>query len=102
MKIAINNLYNNMKKESIIYCSLNAYSHYYRKHGKYAGDGLWNVRLKTDKLNYNLLINFVKKKDIKKNLINLFAKIKFSINKYKLMFSIFNKKILFKIIRMMY
>ncbi len=66
MKIAINNLYNNMKKGGIIYCSLNAYSNYYRKHGKYLGDGLWNIKLKTDRINYNLNLNFVKKKEMKK------------------------------------
>lgn len=66
MKTVINNLYNNMKKGGIIYCSLNAYSNYFRKHGRYVGYGLWNIKLKTDRLDYDIHLNFVKKKDMKK------------------------------------
>lgn len=58
-------------KKGEIYCFLNAYSNYFRKHGKYVGDGLWNVRLKTDRLNYDIFLNFVKKRILKKYLINL-------------------------------
>jgi len=60
---AIKCLYRNMKPGAKIYASMNGWDMYYRKHGEYAGDGLWHVKFKTDRLDYDLFLNFVRDKD---------------------------------------
>jgi SAM-dependent methyltransferase len=60
---AIRCLYNNMKPGGLIYASMNGYSNYYRQNATEAGDGLWNVRIKTSRLDYDIYLNFVKDKD---------------------------------------
>lgn len=69
---AIRCLYNNMKRGAKIYASMNGYSNYYRDHGTYAGDGLWNIKLKTARLDYDLFLNFVKDKDEMRQKFSLF------------------------------
>lgn len=69
---AIRCIYNNMKPGAKIYASMNGYANYYRCNSTYAGDGLWNVRLKTDRLDYNLFLNFVKDKAEMKERFALF------------------------------
>src|SRR5882672_9013040 len=57
---AIKCLWNNMRSGAKIYASMNGWNMYYRKHGEYVGDGLWHVKYKTSRLNYDLFLNFVK------------------------------------------
>lgn len=69
---AIRCLYNNMKPGAKIYASMNGWDMYYRKHGKPAGDGLWHIKFKTDRLDYDLYLNFVKDKDEMRERFKLF------------------------------
>jgi SAM-dependent methyltransferase len=71
----IQSLYNSMKPGSKIYASMNGYSHYYRDHSEYVGDGLWHVRLKTNRLEYDLYNHFVRDKQEMKERFSLFAPI---------------------------
>jgi cyclopropane fatty-acyl-phospholipid synthase-like methyltransferase len=57
---AIRCLYKNMKPGALIYASIDGFSHYYRQHAKAAEDGLWHVRLKTSRLDYDHYQIFVK------------------------------------------
>ncbi|WNC22409.1 class I SAM-dependent methyltransferase [Thermosynechococcus sp. PP22] len=61
--LAIKCLYNNMKVGSKIYASMNGWAHYYRNQATYVGDGLWHVQFKTDRLDYDLYLNFVRDKE---------------------------------------
>ena len=69
---AIASLYGSMKPGAKIYASMNGYSNYYRNHGTYIGDGLWHVKLKTSRLDYDLFLNFVKDKDEMRERFSLF------------------------------
>ena len=69
---AIECLYNNMKPGAKIYASMNAWDMYYRKFGEYAGDGLWHIRMKTDRLDYDLFLNFVRNKEEMRDKFKLF------------------------------
>ena len=44
----------------------------YRNHGTYVGDGLWHVKFKTSRVDYDLFYNFVKSKEDMKNKFSLF------------------------------
>jgi SAM-dependent methyltransferase len=72
---AIRCLYNNMKPGALIYASMNGYSMYYRRHATEAGDGLWHVRFKTSRVDYDLYLNFVKDKDEMRDRFALFKPI---------------------------
>lgn len=72
---AISCLYNNMKPGAFIYVTWSGYSMYYRQHGTEAHDGLWHVRLKTDRLDYDIYLNFVKDKAEMKERFSLFTPI---------------------------
>ena len=69
---AIQSIYNSMKPGAKIYASMNGFDNYYRKHGTNIGDGLWHIKLKTSRLNYDLCLNFVKDKDEMKQKFALF------------------------------
>jgi len=69
---AIKCIYNNMKPGAKIYASMNGWDMYYRKHAEYSGDGLWHVKFKTDRVDYDLYLNFVKDKDDLKQRFKLF------------------------------
>lgn len=69
---AIKCLWNNMKPGAKIYASMNGWSMYYRNHAEYAGDGLWHVKFKTSRVDYDLFYNFVKDKDEMKEKFSLF------------------------------
>lgn len=69
---AIKCIYNSMKPGAKIYASMNGYNLYYRNHGKEIGDGLWNIKLKTSRLDYDLCLNFVKDKEDMKKRFSLF------------------------------
>ena len=68
----VENLYNNMKKGGIIYVSMCAYSHYYRKHAKYVKDGLWNVKFNNGRVKYDIFCNYTKNKDHMKRRFKMF------------------------------
>ena len=65
-------LWNNMKPGAKIYASMNGWTMYYRNHSTYAGDGLWHVKFKTSRVDYDLFLNFVKSKEDMKNKFSLF------------------------------
>ena len=69
---AIKCLWNNMKPGAKIYASMNGWTMYYRNHGTYAGDGLWHVKFKTSRVDYDLFLNFVNSKEDMKNKFSLF------------------------------
>ena len=72
---AIRSLYDSMKSGAKIYTSMNAWDMYYRKNGEYAGDGLWHIKFKTDRLDYDLFLNFVKDKDAMREKFKLFKSV---------------------------
>jgi SAM-dependent methyltransferase len=73
---AIQSLYNSMKPGAKVYITMNGWDMYYRKqHGEYAGDGLWNIKFKTDRLDYDLALNFMKSKDEMVEKLSLFKPI---------------------------
>jgi SAM-dependent methyltransferase len=72
---AIKCLWNNMKPGAKIYASMNGWTMYYRDHGTYAGDGLWHVKFKTSRVDYDLFLNFVKSKEDMKNKFSMFKPI---------------------------
>jgi SAM-dependent methyltransferase len=65
-------LWRNMKPGGKIYASMNGWTMYYRDHGTYVGDGLWHVKFKTSRVDYDLFLNFVKNKEDMKNKFSLF------------------------------
>jgi len=69
---AIKCLWRNMKPGAKIYASMNGWTMYYRDHGTYVGDGLWHVKFKTSRVDYDLFLNFVKSKEDMKNKFSLF------------------------------
>jgi SAM-dependent methyltransferase len=69
---AIKCLWRNMKPGGKIYASMNGWTMYYRDHGTYVGDGLWHVKFKTSRVDYDLFLNFVKNKEDMKNKFSLF------------------------------
>lgn len=69
---AITCLYNNMKPGAKIYASMNGWDMYYRKHGEYVGDGLWHIKFKTDRVDYDLFLNFVRDKDAMREKFKMF------------------------------
>ena len=69
---AIHCIYRNMKVGAKIYASMNGWEMYYRNFGVYAGDGLWHVRMKTDRLDYDLFLNFVRSKEEMREKFGLF------------------------------
>lgn len=71
-KKAVRCLYNNMKPGAKIYATWDGWSHYYMKHATYVGDGLWNTKLKTDRLDYDLYTTFIKDKDEMREKFSLF------------------------------
>src|SRR5262249_47240848 len=68
-------LWNNMKPGAKIYASMNGWNMYYRNHSEYVGDGLWHVKLKTERLDYDLYLNFVKDKEEMKEKFSLFKQV---------------------------
>lgn len=72
---AIKSIYNSMKPGAKIYASMNGYSMYYRNHGEYVGDGLWHIKFKTNRVDYDLFCNFVKDKEEMKEKFSLFKPI---------------------------
>jgi len=72
---AIKSIYGSMKPGGKIYASMNGYNMYYRNHGKEIGDGLWNVKFKGSRVEYDLNLNFVKDKEDMKNRFSLFKPI---------------------------
>lgn len=72
---AINCIYNNMKKGAVIYVTMNAWCHYYRKKGNYAGDGLWSIKFNNGRVKYDLMLNFIKNKNEMKRKMKLFKPI---------------------------
>ncbi len=68
----IQSIYKSMKPGAKIYASMNGYNNYYRSHGKEVGDGLWNIKLKTSRLDYDIFLNFVKDKEEMKEKFSLF------------------------------
>jgi SAM-dependent methyltransferase len=62
-EIVLNNVYNQMKPGSVIYASFNGYQMYYRNHATYIGNGLWHVKFKNDRVNYDLNLNFIETKE---------------------------------------
>ena len=72
---AVRCLWNNMKPGAKIYASMNAWDMYYRQHGTYVGDGLWHVKFKTDRLDYDLFLNFVRDKDEMRTKFDIFKPI---------------------------
>lgn len=68
----IKSLYNSMKPGAKIYASMNGYSMYYRNHGTEIGDGLWNIKFKGSRVNYDINLNFVKDKEDMKKRFSLF------------------------------
>ncbi len=72
---AIKCLWHNMKPGAKIYASMNGWTMYYRNHGTYVGDGLWHVKFKTSRVDYDLFLNFVKSKEDMKNKFSLFKPI---------------------------
>lgn len=69
---AIKSIYNSMKPGAKIYASMNGYSMYYRNHGTEIGDGLWNIKFKGSRVNYDINLNFVKDKEDMKKRFSLF------------------------------
>lgn len=69
---AIKSIYHNMKPGAKIYASMNGWNMYYRDHGEYAGDGLWHIKFKTSRVDYDLFLNFVKDKEEMKEKFSLF------------------------------
>jgi pseudaminic acid synthase len=69
---AIKCLWNNMKPGAKIYASMSGWNMYYRHNGTYAGDGLWHVKFKTSRVDYDLFVNFAKDKEDMKNRFSLF------------------------------
>ena len=69
---AIRCLYNNMKPGAKIYASMNGWNMYYRNYGTPADDGLWHIKFKNDRVNYDLYLNFVKSKDEMREKFSLF------------------------------
>jgi SAM-dependent methyltransferase len=72
---AVRSLYNSMKPGAFIYASMNGEQNYYRNHAVPAEDGLWHVRLKTDRLDYDLYLAFVKDKEEMRERFKLFEPI---------------------------
>lgn len=72
-KIAVKNLYDNMKPGGKIYASMNGWDMYYRKHAIYSGDGLWHVKFTNSRVNYDLYLAFVKDKDEMRERFSLFT-----------------------------
>jgi SAM-dependent methyltransferase len=70
---AIACIHANMKPGAKIYASMNGWDMYYRQHGEPAGDGLWHIRMKTDRLDYDLYLNFVRDKDEMREKFKLFT-----------------------------
>jgi len=69
---AIRCIYNNMKPGAKIYASMNGWPMYYRNHATPAEDGLWHVKFKTERVDYDLYLNFVKDKAEMKEKFKLF------------------------------
>jgi len=69
---AIQCIYRNMKPGAKIYASMNGWDMYYRQHAEPAGDGLWHVKFKTDRVDYDLFLNFVRSKDEMREKFKLF------------------------------
>ena len=69
---AVKCLWSNMKSGAKIYASMNGWNMYYRSHGEYVGDGLWHVKFKTNRVNYDLFLNFVRSKEEMKEKFSLF------------------------------
>jgi len=69
---AVKCLWNNMKAGAKIYASMSGWSMYYRDHGEYVGDGLWHVKFKTTRVDYDLFMNFVRSKDELRRKFSLF------------------------------
>tara|TARA_B100000989_G_scaffold166715_1_gene124679 strand:+ start:106 stop:834 length:729 start_codon:yes stop_codon:yes gene_type:complete len=72
MDKAIKSLYNNMKKGGVIYATLCADTHYYKKHAKYVKNGLWNVKFNNGRVKYDLMYNFTKNKSDVKKIFKIF------------------------------
>jgi SAM-dependent methyltransferase len=72
---AITCLWNNMKPGAKIYASMNAWDMYYRQLSTYIDDGLWHTKFKTDRLDYDLYLNFVRDKAEMREKFSLFKPI---------------------------
>ncbi len=72
---AIKCLWNNMKPGAKIYASMNSWDMYYRRHGTYIGDGLWHVKFKTERVDYDLYLNFVRSKEAMREKFSLFKSV---------------------------
>lgn len=71
----VRNLWNNMKPGGLIYASMNGWNMYYRQHATYSADGLWHVRFRNDRVDYDLYLSFVKDKDEMRERFSLFSPI---------------------------
>lgn len=69
---AIKSIYNSMKPGAKIYASMNGYNMYYRNHAEYVGNGLWHVKFKTSRVDYDLCLQFVKDKEEMRQKFSLF------------------------------
>jgi hypothetical protein len=72
---AIRCLWNNLKPGGKIYASMSGWTQYYRDKATQAEDGLWNVKFKTDRLDYDLFVNFTRDKDHLRQKFSLFKPI---------------------------
>lgn len=70
--IVINNIYNNMKPGGKIYASMDGWSHYYRNHASYAGDGLWHVKFNNGRVDYDAHMHFVKDRNEMREKFSIF------------------------------
>jgi SAM-dependent methyltransferase len=68
-------IYKNMKPGAKIYASMNGWNMYYRNHGEQVDDGLWHIKIKTSRLDYDLFLNFVKDKNEMRERFSLFKPI---------------------------
>lgn len=60
---AIESIYSNMKPGAKIYASMNGWQMYYRNHATYVDDGLWHVAFNNGRVNYDLMLNFIRDKE---------------------------------------
>lgn len=72
---AISAIYRNMKPGGLIYASMNGSQIYYKQHATEIGDGLWRVQLETERLSYDIALNFIDSPEHMKERFSLFEPI---------------------------
>lgn len=72
---AIESLYDNLKPGGLIYASMNGSQNYYKQHATPVGDGLWRVRLKTDRIDYDIALNFIDSPEHMKERFSMFESV---------------------------